>query len=93
MRTEYKEELDWMKLLHRTKKVKKFINHLTANDYNRLPLSIKQAIEFIYDYTGEAKEEIKCSACSGSGWYDRTDKKGNSIRCSSCNGTGLEEKE
>ena len=54
-RTDFNENLDWMEFLHRTKAIHEFIKRLSANDYNALPLSTKQAIELLYDYSKKEK--------------------------------------
>jgi len=56
MRVDYNKELDYFEVIRKMLVLKSFIEHTSADDYNRLPLSIKQAIEFVYDYADGGKE-------------------------------------
>lgn len=49
MRENYKEDFNHIEVITRTNPIK----NLSAGDYNKLPVSIKQAIEFIYDFLRE----------------------------------------
>jgi len=51
MRKDYREDLTLWEAKERVDNILLFIGQiLSTNDYNRLPISIKQAIEFIFDY-------------------------------------------
>ena len=46
----------------------------------------KERKEYYEKYIG--KKLVRCTACSGSGYYDMCDKKSRPIKCSCCEGTG-----
>jgi len=54
MRDDYKENLNYIGVITRTNPIK----NLSVEDYNSLPISIKQAIEFIFDFL-EHRESLK----------------------------------
>lgn len=58
MRENYNDNLNHIQVITRTNPIK----NLSADDYNKLPISIKQAIEFIYDFIEPKKKE--CRTCS-----------------------------
>ncbi len=95
MRENYREDLNHIELITRTNPIK----NLSADDYNKLPVSIKQAIEFIYDaISGDKNNEMdRCKngiilcACggqiisnSGKVYYDH---KTNMLSCWGCGKT------
>jgi len=57
MRVDYNKELDYFEVIRKMLVLKSFIEHTSTDDYNRLPLSIKQAIEFVYDYADGERNE------------------------------------
>lgn len=57
MRENFNDNLNHIELITRTNPIK----NLSADDYNKLPMSIKQAIEFIYDFM--VPENKVCTTC------------------------------
>ena len=68
----------------RTDTIVNYLYKLSEKDYNKQPLSIRQALEFIYDYTKEKKNMetvCTCKSCGCQSWIVSENK----IICRGCN--------